>query len=165
MSTLSNSAQKVRDTLRASGIQDVVTELPDSTRTAPEAAQAIGCHVGQIVKSLVFRTKKSRQPILVLASGSNRVEEKKLELLIKEPLGKADANFVKQVTGFSIGGVPPVGHENQISTYMDEDLLAYETVWAAAGTPHAVFPIAPSTLAQITNAQVCNLKTDEGNDF
>jgi prolyl-tRNA editing enzyme YbaK/EbsC (Cys-tRNA(Pro) deacylase) len=165
MSLLSSSAQKVRDSLRALGVQVVVSELPDSTRTAPEAAQAIGCQVGQIVKSLVFKTKKSHQPILALVSGSNRVEEKKLELLIRENLGKADANFVRLVTGFSIGGVPPVGHDNEISTFMDQDLLAFDIVWAAAGTPHAVFPIDPSTLARVTNARVCNLKKDDANDF
>lgn len=160
MSNLSTGAQKVRESLLMLGINDVVTELPDSTRTALEAAEAIGCHVGQIVKSLVFRTKGTRQPLLILASGLNRVEENKIKLLVGESLGKADPSFVKLVTGFSIGGIPPVGLDNEIPTFMDEDLLAYDTVWAAAGTPHAVFPIDPAILAHITKAQVCNLKRD-----
>ena len=107
---LSASAQKVQDALSARGMTLQVVELPGSTRTAQEAAQAIGCDVGQIVKSLVFKGKRSARPVMVIASGSNRVDERKIEVLIGEPFGKADADFVRQHTGFVIGGVPPVGH-------------------------------------------------------
>ena len=107
---LSPSAQKVQAALQALGWQLQVVELPGSTRTAVEAAQSVGCQVGQIVKSLVFKGKRSGKPLLVVASGSNRVDERRLETLVGEPLGKADAEFVRERTGFAIGGVPPVGH-------------------------------------------------------
>lgn len=131
-----------------------VVELPDSTRTAMEAAQAVGCQVGQIVKSLVFKAKRSERPILVVASGANRVNEKIIEALIGEPLGKADADFVRQHTGFAIGGVPPVGHTEPVETFVDEDLLQYSEIWAAAGTPNAVFRLAPPDLVRMTAGQV-----------
>ncbi len=111
---LSSSALKVQQALDSLGLRLQVVELPGSTRTAVEAAQAVGCQVGQIVKSLVFKAKRSERPILVIASGQNRVDEKRLEALIGEPLGKADADFVRQRTGFVIGGVPPVGHTGEI---------------------------------------------------
>ena len=142
--TLSASAQKVQNALNAFGLPCQVVELPDSTRSAQEAAQAIGCQVGQIVKSLIFKGKQSNKPILVLASGSNRVNEKKLKKLVAEPVKKADADFVREKTGFVIGGVPPVGHREQLKTFLDEDLLQYEEIWAAAGTPHAVFKLTPA---------------------
>jgi prolyl-tRNA editing enzyme YbaK/EbsC (Cys-tRNA(Pro) deacylase) len=134
-----------------------VVELPDSTRTAVEAAQAVGCQVGQIVKSLVFKAKRSERPILVVASGSNRVSEKVIESLIGEPLGKADADFVRQRTGFVIGGVPPVGHSEALQTFIDQDLFNYSEIWAAAGTPHAVFRLTPADLAQMTGGQVIKI--------
>jgi prolyl-tRNA editing enzyme YbaK/EbsC (Cys-tRNA(Pro) deacylase) len=155
---LSASAQKVQDALSALGLTLQVVELPGSTRTAAEAAQAVGCQVAQIVKSLVFKAKRSERPILVIASGVNRVDEKKIEALIGEPLGKADADFVRQRTGFAIGGVPPVGHAERLMTFIDADLLAYERVWAAAGTPHAVFELNPADLARITGGQVIDIK-------
>ena len=155
---LSASAQIVQDALTDQGLNLEVVELPDSTRTAVEAAGAIGCQVGQIVKSLIFKSKRSRRPILVLASGPNRVDERKVESLISEPLGKAYAEFVRQETGFAIGGVPPVGHSKRLTTLIDEDLLLYETVWAAAGTPHAVFQIASSDLVKITTGRVVDVK-------
>jgi prolyl-tRNA editing enzyme YbaK/EbsC (Cys-tRNA(Pro) deacylase) len=136
----------------------VVVELPGSTRTAAEAAQAVGCQVGQIVKSLVFKGKRSERPILVIASGINRVNEKKIEALISEPLGKADADFVRQHTGFAIGGVPPVGHDEALLTYIDADLLQYDRVWAAAGTPHAVFELDPATLKTMTGGEIVQIK-------
>ncbi|MBN1146426.1 MAG: YbaK/EbsC family protein, partial [Anaerolineales bacterium] len=123
MTELSSSAKKVQDALQALGLSLEVVELPGSTRTAGEAAQAVGCQIGQIVKSLVFKAKRSQQPILVLASGGNRVNEKRIEALIGEPLGKADADFVRQHTGFAIGGVPPVGHSQKLETFIDQDLL------------------------------------------
>ncbi len=154
---LSSSALKVQQALEALGLALQVIEMPESTRTAQEAAQAVGCQVGQIVKSLVFKTKRSRRPILVVASGQNRVNEKKLEALLQEPLGKADADFVRQQTGFAIGGVPPVGHTQPIETFVDEDLLQYETIWAAAGTPKAVFCLTPNELVEITGGNVVDI--------
>jgi prolyl-tRNA editing enzyme YbaK/EbsC (Cys-tRNA(Pro) deacylase) len=156
--SLSPSAQKVQNALRAQGLDLVVVELPGSTRTAAEAAQAVGCQVGQIVKSLVFKGKRSERPILVIASGINRVNEKKIEALISEPLGKADADFVRQHTGFAIGGVPPVGHDEALLTYIDADLLHYDRVWAAAGTPHAVFELDPATLKTMTGGEIVQIK-------
>jgi len=151
---LSTSAQKVQDALHSLGLSLAVVELPDSTRTAVEAAQAIGCEVGQIVKSIVFKTKRSQQPVLVIASGSNRVNEKVIENLVGEPLGKANADFVREQTGFVIGGIPPLGHRQKIQTFIDRDLLDYPEVWAAAGTPHAVFRLAPADLEKMTGGQV-----------
>jgi prolyl-tRNA editing enzyme YbaK/EbsC (Cys-tRNA(Pro) deacylase) len=159
-SKLSSSAQRVQDALHELGLDLSVIELPDSTRTAVEAAQAVGCGVGQIVKSLVFRAKRSRRPILVIASGKNRVSEAKIEALIDEPLGKADADFVRQETGFAIGGVSPVGHINRLETFIDVDLLSYDTVWAAAGTPYAVFRLDPDDLERMTDGRVVDLKQE-----
>lgn len=155
--SLSSSAQKVQDALQASGLTLQVVELPYSTRTAVEAAQAIGCQVAQIVKSLVFKAKHSERPILVIASGSNRVNEKIIEALIEEPLGKADADFVRQRTGFVIGGVPPLGHSEALETFIDEDLFQYQEVWAAAGTPHAVFCFKPVDLPRMTGGKVIKI--------
>jgi prolyl-tRNA editing enzyme YbaK/EbsC (Cys-tRNA(Pro) deacylase) len=134
-----------------------VVELPASTRTAVEAAQAIGCQVGQIVKSLIFKGKRSEQPILVVASGANRVNEKKIEALIGEPLGKADADFVRQHTGFVIGGVPPAGHSEHLNTFIDQELLQYSEIWAAAGTPNAVFRLSPADLVKMTQGRVVEI--------
>ena len=155
---LSASAQKVQDALAERGMMLQVVELPGSTRTAQEAAQAIGCDVGQIVKSLVFKGKRSDKPVLVIASGGNRVDERKIEALIGEPLGKADADFVRAQTGFVIGGVPPVGHSQPLLTYMDADLLQYTEIWAAAGTPHAVFRLTPQELYDLTGGEVVEIK-------
>lgn len=158
MSTpLSPSAQKVQQALQALGLTLQVVELPDSTRTAVEAAQAVGCQVGQIVKSLVFKTKRSQRPLLVIASGSNRVDEKLIEARLGEPLGKADAEFVRQQTGFAIGGVPPLGHASPLLTFIDQDLLQYKRVWAAAGTPHAVFALDPADLARMTGGEIISI--------
>jgi len=155
---LSSSAQKVQDALQALGLSLEVVELPGSTRTAVEAAQAVGCQVGQIIKSLVFRAKRSQRPVLVLASGPNRVNEKRIAALIEEPLGKADADFVRQHTGFAIGGVPPVGHTEKLQTFIDEDLLGYEELWAAAGTPHAVFRLTPQDLVRMAQGEVVSIQ-------
>jgi prolyl-tRNA editing enzyme YbaK/EbsC (Cys-tRNA(Pro) deacylase) len=156
--SLSASAQKVQDALKSLGVSLQVVELPGSTRTAVEAAQAIGVQVGQIVKSLVFKSKHTQRPILVIASGANRVKEKKIEALIDEPLGKADADFVREKTGFAIGGVPPVGHAQPIQTFIDKDLLQYDEIWAAAGTPHAVFRITPDELLKISTGTLVDIK-------
>lgn len=154
---LSGSAQKVQEALKNLGFTLDVVELPNSTRTAVEAAQAVGCQVGQIVKSLVFKAKRSQRPILVVASGSNRVNEKAIETLIGEPLGKADADFVRQRTGFVIGGVPPVGHVEPLQTFIDQDLLGYAEIWAAAGNPNAVFRLTPEDLIRMTSGVVVKI--------
>jgi prolyl-tRNA editing enzyme YbaK/EbsC (Cys-tRNA(Pro) deacylase) len=156
-SELSSSAQKVQEALERMELSLEVVELPDSTRTAVEAAQAVGCELGQIVKTLIFKAKRSQRPIMALVSGSNRVNERKIEALIDEPLGKADADFVRQHTGFAIGGVPPVGLSEEIQTFIDQDLLQYDVLWAAAGTPHAVFHLAPRDLVKIADGQVIDI--------
>ncbi len=154
---LSQSAQKVQNRLKRLGFEMQVQELPDSTRTSAEAAQAVGCQVAQIVKSLVFKSKKSGRPVLVLASGANRVNEKVISTLLGEPIAKADADFVRQQTGFVIGGVPPVAHKGALQTFIDKDLLQYEVIWAAAGTPHAVFRLTPADLLTMTGGQVVDI--------
>ena len=158
--SLSPSARKVQQALQALGLDLQVVELPGSTRTAAEAAQAVGCQVGQIVKSLIFKAKRSQRPIMVVASGQNRVDERLVEALIGEPLGKADADFVRERTGFVIGGVPPVGHTERLETYIDEDLLQFDEIWAAAGTPHAVFRLTPEDLMHMTGGKVAVIKLE-----
>ena len=154
---LSPSALRVQQALQAQGFDLQVLELPDSTRTAMDAAQAVGCQVGQIVKSLIFKAKRTGRPVLVVASGANRVNERIIEELIAEPLGKADADFVRQHTGFAIGGVPPVGHLETLLTFIDQDLLQYSEIWAAAGTPNAVFRLSPADLARMTGGEVVRI--------
>ena len=155
---LSGSARKVQDALSAHGLQCQVLELKQSTRGARDAAEAVGCEVGQIVKSLVFKGKASQKPVLVVASGSNRVNEKRLAELISEPVKMPDADFVRQKTGFAIGGVPPIGHAQPLETYIDEDLFKYEEIWAAAGTPHSLFKLTPAELETITGGLVVRVK-------
>ena len=154
MSQLSESAQRVQDVLAAHDVTAQVVELPDSTRTAQEAAEAIGCDVAQIVKSLVFKTREGERPVLVLTSGSNRVDVKKVGRALDESIVKADADFVREHTGFAIGGVPPVGHVDTPITVIDEDLLRYGEIWAAAGTPFAVFRLTPDELLEIAPGRV-----------
>jgi prolyl-tRNA editing enzyme YbaK/EbsC (Cys-tRNA(Pro) deacylase) len=154
---LSESAQKVQDALNRHGVTCQVMELPGSTRTAQEAAQAIGCRVEQIAKSLVFQGKTTNRPVLVVASGVNRVNEKKLRDLLSEPVKKADAEFVREHTGFAIGGVPPAGLSKPLETFIDEDLFKYEEIWAAAGTPHAVFKLTAADLLRITQGKVVKI--------
>jgi Cys-tRNA(Pro) deacylase len=156
-SSLSPSAQKVQDTLTARGFANQVVEHEQTTRTSAEAAAAVGCEVGQIVKSVIFKTKGSGRPVLVVASGVNRVNEKKLGELVGEKLEKPDADFVRQQTGFVIGGVPPLGHSQPMITFVDEDLLQYGQIWAAAGTPNAVFQLTPDDLVKMTNGQVISI--------
>jgi len=155
---LSKSAQSIQDALAEKQIEAKVVELPASTRTAEEAAKAIGCQVAQIAKSLIFRTKNTHRPILVLASGINRVNEKAIALHVGEEISKADADFTKEVTGYAIGGIPPIGHKQFIETYIDQDLFQYEELWAAAGTPHAVFCLKSSVLEDLTNGKVISIK-------
>lgn len=154
---LSKSAQRVQAALEAHGLSLSVVEFPESTRTSQEAADAIGCELGQIAKTLVFK-KQSGAPVLIIASGSNRVNEKAIKALLGEKIEKADADYVLEHTGFVIGGIPPVGHTEKMETLIDEDLLGYEAVWAAAGTPHAVFSLKPSELVEITGGKVAAVK-------
>lgn len=155
---LSPSAQKVQDTLKALGFSYQVIELPQTTRSAAEAAQAIGCRVEQIAKSLIFKGKHSQRPILIIASGPNRVNEARMSAYLSEPIERADADFVRQRTGFVIGGVPPVGHLEPLATFIDEDLLQYDEIWAAAGHPHAVFRLTPADLVKMTGGRVVAIK-------
>ncbi len=157
-SSLSPSAQKVQAALAARGFTLQVVELPQSTRTSAEAAAAVGCTVGQIAKSIVFRAARSQRPVLVLTSGVNRVSESAVAVLVGEPLAKADADFVRARTGFVIGGVPPVGHAEPLITFIDEDLLQFAEIWAAAGTPNAVFRLTPEELVRLTEGKVAKVK-------
>lgn len=158
LSELSPSARKVQETLNRLGFACRVLEFAESTRTAQEAADRVGCRLGQIVKSLIFKGLESGKPVLVLTSGSNRVDEKRIGLYAGEPIGRADADFVRTITGFAIGGVPPVGHLQKMETYLDEDLLQYATIWAAAGTPNAVFELTPGDLQKMTDGKVVQVK-------
>ncbi len=159
--SLSPSALKVQAALHALGMELQVVELPASTRTAVEAAQAAGCQVGQIVKSLVFKGQSTGQALLILVSGSNRVDEAKVSALAGESIGKADADFVRLHTGFAIGGVPPLGHNERLATLIDEDLLQFADLWAAAGTPNAVFRLSPQELAKMTGGRVANIRSEK----
>ena len=154
MEGLSASAARVQQALRARGLDAAVRELSDSARTAPEAAVALGCDVAQIAKSLVFRGQRSEAPVLVIASGADRVDERRLAAVVGEPVARADAEFVRARTGFGIGGVPPVGHAEPIRTLVEERLLARDPIWAAAGNPHAVFPLTADELRRVTGAEV-----------
>jgi len=140
------------------GYEYHVIEHVESTRTALEAAERAGCELGQIVKSLIFKGKTSGKPILVLTSGANRVDEKRIREYAGEGIGKADADFVRKVTGYAIGGVPPLGHAQPMQTYLDEDFLKYDTVWAAAGTPNAIFELKTSDLQQMSGGNVARIK-------
>lgn len=152
MTTLPAAAARVQAAAEALGLAVEVRIMPDSTRTAADAAAACGCAVGQIVKSLVFKGKSSGRPILLLVSGSNRVDEKGVATVLGEALTRPDAEFVRAATGFAIGGIPPLGHATQVATWIDEDLLQYITVWAAAGTPNAVFAVNPVKLGEAVGA-------------
>jgi prolyl-tRNA editing enzyme YbaK/EbsC (Cys-tRNA(Pro) deacylase) len=158
MSELPPSAQKVADAARALGLAISIREMAESTRTAEEAAAACGVTVGQIVKSLVFSGADSGKPYLLLVSGSNRVNEKGVARHLGEKLKRPDAHAVRDLTGYAIGGIPPFGHAAPLVTYVDEDLLKYDVVWAAAGTPKAVFSVAPAKLRDATGATVIDVK-------
>jgi prolyl-tRNA editing enzyme YbaK/EbsC (Cys-tRNA(Pro) deacylase) len=156
--SLSSSAQKIQDQIKSLGYDYMVMEHAESTRTAQEAADRAGCELGQIVKSLIFKGKESGKPILVLTSGANRVDEKRISEYAGEAIGRADADFVRAVTGFAIGGVPPFGHLQKLETYFDEDFLQYETIWAAAGTPNAIFEVKTSDLQKMADAKTARVK-------
>ena len=155
---LSSSAQKVQDLLTSQGFDCKVIEFTESTRTAQEAADRAGCLLGQIIKSLIFKGKTSNKPILVLTSGANRVDEKRISEYAGKSIVRAEADFVRTVTGFAIGGVPPLGHTQKMETYLDEDLLQYQTIWGAAGTPNAIFELIPDDLIKMTNGKVVRVK-------
>lgn len=156
--SLSRRARQVQDALAARGFANEVVELPDTTRSAAEAAAAVGCSVEQIVKSLVFRGTESGRPLLVIAGGANRVDEARLAMLVGEPVERPGADFVRARTGFSIGGVPPLGHAEELEVIVDEDLLREPEVWAAAGTPFAVFRLDPADLERMTGGRVARVK-------
>ncbi|GMR09893.1 MAG: YbaK/EbsC family protein [Anaerolineae bacterium] len=158
MAEISPSMQRVQEALDQSGLSLEVVELPQSTRTAQEAADAVGCQLGQIVKSLVFRGSGSETPYLVLVSGLNRADLERVSQLVGESVRMADADFVRAVTGFSIGGVAPVGLPGSIQTLIDRDLLQYDNIWAAAGTPRSVFSLSPDDLRQLTAGQVASIR-------
>lgn len=146
------TALRVQALLHEQGLDVRVVEFEQPTRTSAEAAAAIGCTVAEIAKSVVFRGKESGQAVVVVASGDNRVCEKKVAALVGEKLGRADADFVREATGYVIGGVSPLGHAQPAKLVLDEDLQRFGTVWAAAGTPFSVFPLSPEQLARITAA-------------
>lgn len=152
------SAQRVQDALDSAGLGLTVRELEQSTRTSAEAAEAVGCTVGQIVKSIIFRAKASDRVVLVLTSGANRVDEHKVAALLGEGLGKADADFVRERTGFVIGGVAPVGHREAPITFIDADLLSHNEIWAAAGTPNALFRLTPRDLQMLSQGRIADVK-------
>ncbi len=150
------NVERVRAVLHEMGIEAQPVEFAESTRTSAEAAAAIGTTVAQIAKSLVFLADGA--PLLVIASGVNRVDTKKLGALLAAKISRADADAVRQATGFPIGGVPPVGHASPLRTVIDEDLLTFPTIWAAAGTPNAVFQTTPADLRKMTSGQVADIK-------
>lgn len=149
---------RVLDAASAAGLEIEVSTFPEGTRTAQQAAQAVGCDVGQIVKSLVFLLDAA--PAVALLSGSNRLDERRLARALEGVrVSRADADSVRAATGFPIGGVPPFGHPTPLQTAIDEDLLLYEQVWAAAGTPRDVFAVAPSELVRVTGGTVAPLRS------
>jgi prolyl-tRNA editing enzyme YbaK/EbsC (Cys-tRNA(Pro) deacylase) len=151
---LPGSAQRVQDALDQQRVACRVVPMPVTARTAEQAAHAIGCEVAQIAKSIVFRGARTSKPILVIASGVNRVNERTIQDLAGEPVVKPDAEFVRRETGFAIGGVAPIGFPRPIETWIDSDLMQFAEVWAAAGTPTMVFRVAPDALAAITGGTV-----------
>jgi prolyl-tRNA editing enzyme YbaK/EbsC (Cys-tRNA(Pro) deacylase) len=151
------STDRVRAAAEAAGLPLAVREMPASTRTAEEAAAACGTSVAQIVKSLVFRKAESGEPVLLLVSGKNRVDQKAIATIIGEPLERVDAAIVREITGFAIGGVAPIGSLTPLATFMDADLMAFDAVWSAAGAPHAVFAADPAKLAEACKARIIAL--------
>ena len=152
-SDLPPAAQRVQETLRAAGSSCEVRMMATTARSAAEAAASIGCGAAQIAKSLVFRAKSGRA-VLVIASGTNRVDENKIAAALGEAIGKADAEFVRDRTGYAIGGVAPIGHESAVRIFIDVDLRRYDEIWAAAGHPHAVFRLTPAELERLTQGAV-----------
>jgi len=152
------TALRLSQRLRDCGIDATVVEFEQTTRTSADAAAAIGCSVAEIAKSVVFRGKTSGEAIVVVASGGNRVSEEKVAAKVGEPLARADAEFVRDATGYVIGGVAPIGHAKPVKLLLDEDLQRFQTVWAAGGTPHSVFPLTPAQLRSATGADWSDVK-------
>ena len=148
------SALKVQEIL---GDDFEVLEFEESTRTSADAAAAIGCTVAQIAKSLIFKGAESGQPVLAVLSGAVRLDVDKLAAIIDEPVGRADPDFVREHTGFAIGGVPPVGHAKPIRLFIDRSVFELDELWAAAGTPNAVFRLLPDDLPRLTGGQVVDI--------
>lgn len=158
MAQSGRSLQRVSDALARHGLALQLQRFPSSTRTAVDAARSVGCEVAQIAKSLVFRTKESGDPLLIVTSGANRVDLEKVGAILGEPIEMADAAFVRERTGYAIGGVAPLGHDQTVRIYLDRDLLAFDTIWAAAGTPDAVFPLSPGQLLTVTGGTLLDVK-------
>lgn len=157
MAKKTTSIRKVQDALAVHGLVCQVVQLAESTRTAEQAARAIGCRVEQIVKSLIFRGQHTNKPILVLVSGRNQVNEQRVSEVVGESITRADANFVREKTGFVIGGVPPIGHTEKLESFVDESLLQFEELWAAAGTPHAVFRLTGMDLLKMIDGDFISI--------
>jgi len=153
---MSESVERVRTALVATGHADTISEFPEGTRTSQDAANAVGCTVAQIAKSIVLRT--GEQVVLVIASGPNRVDLGKIATLIDAPVKSADGRWVRDVTGFAIGGVPPIGHNGAIRIYIDQDLMVLDPIWAAAGSPRHVFRTSAKELARMTGGQISDVK-------
>ncbi|OSQ51242.1 YbaK/EbsC family protein [Marivita geojedonensis] len=150
---MSKSLKRVRAALEAAGLPADIRDVGQA-RTAQEAADSVGCHIDQIVKSIIFRAERNGDAVLFLTAGGNRVDGDKASACAGEPLGKADAGLIRTQTGFAIGGVAPVGHLSPIRAWLDPRLLDFDTVWAAAGTPRHVFPLNPALLPEILSAQL-----------
>jgi Cys-tRNA(Pro) deacylase len=155
---LKDSSQRVQDVLHAHNLDTKVIEFRELTRTAQEAADTIGCEVQQIAKTLIFRGKTTGKPICVIASGKNRVDEKKIAQHVGEEIEKPDAEYVLKHTSYAIGGIPPLGYELEITPLIDEDLMTCKEIWAAAGTPYSVFQLSPSDLLDMTQGHAVNIK-------
>lgn len=151
--SLKSSTQKVQAYLRAQGLDLEVRQIPETTRTAAEAAKAVNCDIACIAKSLIFRNCSNQEPVLIIASGNNRVDLKKTGEILDCNLGRADADFVREHTGYAIGGIPPVAHPKPIVTLLDQDLQNKPVIWAAAGTPNSLFSLAPDELQTLTGAR------------
>jgi prolyl-tRNA editing enzyme YbaK/EbsC (Cys-tRNA(Pro) deacylase) len=154
------TALRIQQLLNAAGITTQVVEFDTPTRTSAEAAAAVGCSVAEIAKSIIFRGKQSGQAVLVVASGENRVDEAKVAAIVGEKLGRADADFVREATGFVIGGVAPLGHTQPVKMLLDMDLQRFNTIWAAAGTPFSVFPLSPAQLATLASGAWADIRQE-----
>jgi len=152
------TALRIWQLLKDAGIETRVVEFEQPTRTSADAAAAIGCSVAEIAKSIVFRGEKSGQAIIIVASGDNRVSETKVAEKVGEPLLRADAGFVREATGYAIGGVAPIGHSRPVKLLLDEDLQRFKTIWAAGGTPFSVFPLTPAELRGLTGADWADVR-------
>lgn len=157
MTELKEASRRFQQAAAELGLTVEITEHAVSSRTAEEAGAACGCTVGQIVKSLIFRGAKSGRPIMLLVSGANRVDQIGVAKAIGEPLDRPDAGYVRDLTGYAIGGIPPLGHKTAIATYIDRDLMQHAVIWAAAGTPNSVFPVAPERLAEFARATIISV--------